>query len=98
MTSSIVVPYKREHTIDDSATMNNGEAVFTHSSPRSSTPGTDRGTPAAIGSGSHGASDRASRARTHEPRLGTKGQSHRASTPAYLLIRRRTFKFPASYL
>ena len=50
VTSSIVSPYKRDHTIDDAATLKNGEAVFTHSSPRSSAPGTDRGTPAAIGS------------------------------------------------
>ena len=26
------------------------------------------------------------------------GQIHKESTPAYLVIRRRTFKFPASYL
>ena len=26
------------------------------------------------------------------------GQIHKGSTPAYLVIRRRTFKFPASYL
>ena len=60
VTSSIVCPYIREHTIDDSATVKNGEAVFTYSSPRSSAPGTDRGTPAAIGSRGpgHGASDR----------------------------------------
>ena len=50
VTSSIVYPYKRDHRIDDGATEKNGEAVFTHSSPRSSAPGTDRGTPAAIGS------------------------------------------------
>ena len=50
VTSSIVYPYKRDHTIDDAATVKNGEAVFTHSSPRSSAPGTDRGTPVAIGS------------------------------------------------
>ena len=50
VTSSIVVPYIRDHTIDDGATVKNGEAVFTHGSPRSSAPGTDRGTPAAIGS------------------------------------------------
>ena len=50
VTSSIVLPYIREHTINDGATVKNGEAVFTHSSPRSSAPGTDRGTPAAIGS------------------------------------------------
>ena len=48
VTSLIVVPYIREHTIDNGATVKNGEAVFTHSSPCSSAPGTDRGTPAAI--------------------------------------------------
>ena len=58
VTSSIVFPYKRDHTIDDSATVKNGEAVFTHSSSRSSAPGTDRGTPAAIGLAGHGALDR----------------------------------------
>ena len=60
-TSSIVYTYKREHTIDaTAATVKNGEGVFTHGSPRSSAPGTDCGTPAAIGSASpgHGASDR----------------------------------------
>ena len=57
VTSSIVIPYIRDHTIDDAATVKNGEAVFTHSSPRSSAPGTDRGTPAAIGSASPGALD-----------------------------------------
>ena len=56
VTSLIALPYIREHTIDDSATVKHGEAVFTHSSPRSSAPGTDRGTPAAIGSTSPGAS------------------------------------------
>ena len=50
VTSLIVVPYKREHTINDGATVKNREAVFTHSSPRSSAPGGDRGTPVAIGS------------------------------------------------
>ena len=50
VTSLIVVPYIREHTIDDGSTVKNGEAVFRHSSPCSSAPGTDRGTPAAIGS------------------------------------------------
>ena len=49
MTSLIVFPYIREHSINEAATVKNGEAVFTHSSPRSSAPGTDRGTPAAIG-------------------------------------------------
>ena len=39
--SLIVRPYIREHIIDDSATVKNGEAVFTHSRPRSSAPGTD---------------------------------------------------------
>ena len=48
--SSIVYPYKRDHTIDAADTVKNGEAVFTHGSPHSSVPGTDRGTPAAIGS------------------------------------------------
>ena len=52
VTLSIVIPYKRDVTIDDGATVKNGEAVFTHSSPRSSAPGTDRGTPAAFGSAS----------------------------------------------
>ena len=50
--SLIVDPYKRDHTIDDTATEKNGESVFTHGSPRSSAPGSDRGTPAAIGSAS----------------------------------------------
>ena len=65
VTSSIVYPYKRDHTIDDAATVKNGEAVFTHSSPCSSASGTDRGTPAAIGSAGpgHGASDRVAGAR-----------------------------------
>ena len=57
VTSLIMFPYKREHTINDGATVKNGEAVFTHSSPRSSALGTDRGTPVAIGSRGHGASD-----------------------------------------
>ena len=48
VTSLIVFPYKREHTINDGATVKNGEALFTHSSPHSSAPGTDRWTPAAI--------------------------------------------------
>ena len=48
--SPIVSPYKRDDTIDAAATVKNGEAVFTHGSPRSSAPGTNRGTPAAIGS------------------------------------------------
>ena len=43
VTSSIVSPYKRDHAIDDAATVKNGEAVFTRGSPRSSAPGTDRG-------------------------------------------------------
>ena len=58
--SLIAFPYIREQTINDSATVKNGEAVFTHSSPHSSAPGTDRRTPAAIGSRGHGASDRGS--------------------------------------
>ena len=58
VTSSIVNPYKRDHTIDATATVKNGEAVFTYSSPCSSDPGMDRGTPAAIESRGHGASDR----------------------------------------
>ena len=41
-------PYIREQTINDSATVKNGEGVFTHNSPRSSAYVTDRGTPAAI--------------------------------------------------
>ena len=40
--SLIAFPYIREQTINDSDTVKNGEAVFTHSSPRSSAPGTDR--------------------------------------------------------
>ena len=50
VTSSIVSPYKRDDTIDDGATVKNGESVFTHGSPRSSAPETDRGTPTVIGS------------------------------------------------
>ena len=50
VTSLIAFQYIREQTINDSATVKNGEAVFTHSSSRSSAPGTDCGTPAAIGS------------------------------------------------
>ena len=50
VTSSIVSPYKRDHAIDDAATVKNGEAVFIHSFSRSSSPGTNHGTPAAIGS------------------------------------------------
>ena len=41
-------PYIGEQTINDCATVKNGEAVFTLTSPRSSAPGTDRGTLAAI--------------------------------------------------
>ena len=52
VTSSIVSPYKRDDTINAAATVENGEAVFTHGSPRSSAPGTVHGTPAAIGSAS----------------------------------------------
>ena len=70
--SSIVDPYKRDHTIDDTATVKNGEAVFTHGSPRSSAPGTDRGTPAAIGSA--GPAVTVTKLRT--PRLGLKGKVH----------------------
>ena len=33
VTSSIVIPHKRDDTIDDGATVKNGEAVFTYSSP-----------------------------------------------------------------
>ena len=67
VTSLIVVPYIREHTIDDGATVKNGEAVFTYSSPRSSAPGTDRGTPSAIGSASPAVTElrTGSRARPH---------------------------------
>ena len=50
MTSLIAFPYIREQTINDTATVKNEEGVFTHSSPRSSAPRTNRGTPAAIGS------------------------------------------------
>ena len=50
VTSVIVVPYIREQTITDIATVKNGEGVFILTSPRSSAPVTDRGTPAAIGS------------------------------------------------
>ena len=50
VTSLIVVPYMREQKISVTATVKNGEGVFTHTSPRSSAPVTDRGTPAAIGS------------------------------------------------
>ena len=73
VTSLIVFPYKREHTINDGATVKNGEAVFTHSSPRSSAPGTDRGTPAAIGSAGPAVTElrTGSRARARGPRLGT---------------------------
>ena len=52
VTSSIVSPYKVDDTIDAAATVKHGEAVFTHGSPRSSAAGTDRGSPAAIGSAS----------------------------------------------
>ena len=48
MTSLIAFPYIREQTINDSATVKNGEGVFTHTSPHSSAPVTDRGTPAVI--------------------------------------------------
>ena len=73
VTSSIVIPYIREHTIDDSATVKNGEGVFTHSSPRSSAPGTDRGTPAAIGSAGPAVTElrTGSQAHARDPRLGT---------------------------
>ena len=49
VTSLIVFPYIREQTISDTATVKNGEGVFTHTSPRSSAPVTVRGTPAEIG-------------------------------------------------
>ena len=68
--SSIGFPYKREHTIDDSATVKNGEAVFTHSSPRSSAPGAASASSGDQVRESHGASDRVARA---TPRLGLKG-------------------------
>ena len=68
--SLIVFPYKREHAMNDGATVKNGEAVFTHSSPRSSAPGTDRGTPAAIGS-TVTEPQTGLRARARDPRLGT---------------------------
>ena len=48
VTSLIVFPYIREQTINDTATVKNREGVFTHTSPHSSAPVTDRGTPAAI--------------------------------------------------
>ena len=50
VTSLILIPYIREQTISVTATVKNGEAVFTLTSPHSSAPVTDRGTPAAIGS------------------------------------------------
>ena len=50
VTSLIVLPYIREQTINDTAKTKNIEGVFTHSSPRSSAPVTDHGTPAAFGS------------------------------------------------
>ena len=75
VSSLIVVPYRRDHKIGDVATVKNGEAVFTHSSPRSLAPGTDRGTPAAIGSAGPTAAvtelRTMSRARARDPRLGT---------------------------
>ena len=58
VTSSIMSPYKGDHTIDAAATVKHGEAVFTHGSPRSLAPGADRGTPVAIGSAGPGFSDR----------------------------------------
>ena len=66
VTSLTVIPYIREQTINDSATVKNGEAVFTQSSPSSSALGTDHWTPAAIGSRGHRALVRAA-----GPRLGT---------------------------
>ena len=79
VTSLIVFPYKREHTINDGATVKNGEGVFTHSSPRSSAPGTDRGTPAAIGVRvSHGHGHRAS------DRGGGREPKARAILPTYI--------------
>ena len=66
VTSSIVSPYKRDDTIDAAATVKNREAVFTHSCPRSSAPGTDRGTSSGDRvreSRGHGASDRVAGAR-----------------------------------
>ena len=66
MKSLIAFPYIREQTISDIATVKKGEAVFTHTSRRSSAPVTDSGTPAAIGSHGHGALDRVAGARpTH---------------------------------
>ena len=69
--SSIVSPYKRDDTIDDGATVKNGEAVFTHGSPHSSAPGTDRGTPAAIRYASPAVTELRTRSRARDPWLGT---------------------------
>ena len=76
VTSSIVIPYIREHTIDDGATAKNGEAVFTHSTPRSSAPGASRGTPSAIGSASPAVTElrTGSRAHARNPTAELKGQ------------------------
>ena len=73
MTSLIVFPYIKEQTINDSATGKNGEGVFTHTSPRSSAPVTDRGTPAAVGSAGPAVMElrTVSRVRARDPRLGT---------------------------
>ena len=76
MTSLIVFTYIREQAINDTATTKNREGVFTLTSPRSSAPGTDRGTPAAIGSRGRGqgASDRVVPSRAILPKyIGGKG-------------------------
>ena len=95
VTSLIVVPYIRKHRIDDGATVKNGEAVFTHSSPRSSAPGTDRGTPAAIGSASPAAVvtelRTGSRAHARDPMAGLKGQrTYTLMCPAVPFCRRKS--------
>ena len=74
MTSLIAFPYIREQTINDSATVKNGEAVFTHSSPRSSAQGTDRGTPAAI------------RSAVTELQAGSRARAHLKRTYRYVLV------------
>ena len=75
VTSLIVVPYIREQTISVTAIQKNGEGVFTHTSPRSSAPVTDRGTLAAIGSAGPAAAVTELRTwsweRTRDPWLGT---------------------------
>ena len=82
--SSIVIPYIREHTIDDGATVKNGEAVFKAPFFSSGDPGLQDSSGDRVresrGRG-HGASDRVAGPRTG-PKLGGPRGPDRRGSPA----------------